>query len=290
MYKRIKNFFMQPFWYLYYFILMRLYKNKKIFLYWFCHTQNFGDSINPLFVKALSGKDIIYVNPIKASMKHTFAIGSIIEHCSVKSTIWGSGFISETSLLKHIPYEVRAVRGPKSRKRFLDLGVKCPEVYGDPALLLPKIYNPKISKKYKLGFIPHHSDKANIWLQENILNNDEYIIIDLQKENVWEVIDDILSCEGIVSSSLHGIITADAYSIPSVWIQFSDKVIGKGFKFLDYFESVGRKDLLPLCIDENTSIDDIKNLFYEYKINIDLEKLLNAAPFEINIKSIWAKL
>ena len=183
---------MKPFLIIYYAILQKLYQNKKVFLYWFDLTQNFGDSINPLFIEALSGKKVQRVKPHEAGIEHVIAIGSVIEHCSKDSVIWGSGFISENSEFNTFPKKVLAVRGPKSRQRLLAYGIECPEIYGDPVLLLPKIYNPTINKKYKYGFVPHFSDKNNTWLQKNVYKNKEILLIDLQKENVWEIIDDIL--------------------------------------------------------------------------------------------------
>jgi len=272
---------MKPVWFFYYIGLEKLYKNKKVFLYWFNLTQNFGDTINPIFIEHLSGKKVQRVDPKRSPIEHIIAIGSVMEHCSSKSVIWGSGFISATSELTTFPNKVLAVRGPKSRQRLLEYGITCPEVYGDPILLLPKIYTPKTDKKYKYGFVPHFSDKNEPWLKSNIEDNENILIIDLQKDNVFEVIDEIASCERIVSSSLHGIITADAYEIPSVWIEFSDKVIGKGFKFLDYFESVGRKDTEAYRVEPTSTLEDIEALFYDYSISIDLDLLLEAAPFKV---------
>ena len=91
----------------------------------------------------------------------------------------------------------------------------------------------------------------------------------------------MLSCEKIASSSLHGIIVADAYNIPSLWVEFSDKVTGNGFKFLDYFLSVHRHDIKPLVINEHIPLEKIFEHFSDYKIQMDLEKLLDSAPFEI---------
>ena len=90
-------------------------------------------------------------------------IGSIIESLANKeSIIWGSGAMyGGEKVLYEKPKKVLAVRGPLTRKYLLSQGVDCPEVYGDPALLLPKIYNPLIEKKYKLGVIPHNIDFEN---------------------------------------------------------------------------------------------------------------------------------
>jgi len=87
-----------------------------------------------------------------------------------------------------------------------------------------------------------------------------------------------------VSSSLHGIIAADAYSIPSLWVEFSNKVLGNGFKFVDYFKSVGRDVEDSVVISSAMSLSYILNAFDEYKIEIDLDALIKSAPFEINEK------
>ena len=88
-------------------------------------------------------------------------IGSILDRGTKSSIIWGAGLISEDSEPIEIPKKIYAVRGPKTREKLLKSGIDCPEIYGDPALLLPKIYNPKIEKKYELGVIPHYIDKNN---------------------------------------------------------------------------------------------------------------------------------
>ncbi|MBU1642941.1 polysaccharide pyruvyl transferase family protein [bacterium] len=244
--------------------------------------QNFGDVVTPILIEKLSGKKIRYIGKPKY-FKNTnlLAIGSILHLASKDSIVWGSGFMDPEKKCYEKPKKVFAVRGPKTRELLLSQGVQCPEVYGDPALLLPLIYAPKIIKKYELGIIPHYTDKNNVWLVQ--FNNLENIkIIDVQNKNTLHFIDDILSCEKIASSSLHGIITADAYGIPSTWIEFSDKV--HGFKFMDYFLSVKRTDTKPLKVTEGTTLDAINSTFYDYKTDIDLNKLLDSAPFSLKYK------
>ena len=283
MIEKMKKILRAPYWFARSKLLYALSLKRVYFLCWHDSERNFGDSISPWLLSCLTDRKIISVVPELFHAPHIVAVGSIIERSSSYSLIWGSGFISENSKLNARPKKVFAVRGPKTRNRLLKYGINCPEVYGDPVLLLPKLYSPKIRKRYELGVVPHYVDKNNPWVVDHSKSSHKIKIIDLQKENLLEIIDDILSCERVISSSLHGIITADAYGIPSLWVQFSDKVLGGGFKFVDYFESVKRSDKYPVVVNEDTRLKDIYKHFSNYKIDIDLDKLLKAAPFDIKL-------
>ncbi|MCK0156846.1 polysaccharide pyruvyl transferase family protein [Cellulophaga sp. F20128] len=253
---------------------------SEIKTFWFDDANNFGDILTPYIFKSFGQLKIKKIDPKYYLFTNYLTIGSILTLSNKKSIIWGSGFISANSVFKYgKPAKILAVRGPKTRKRILELGVDCPEVYGDPALLLPNFYKPKTTiKKYKLGIIPHYKDKISSFLEN--FNEDEVLIIDIQNPNIFEFIDLINQCEKIVSSSLHGLIVADAYQIPSLWIQFSNEIIGDGFKFLDYFESVNRRDTKPVIIDKSINAKDLLTCFKEYRIKIDLNKLAESCPFK----------
>ena len=152
------------------------------------------------------------------------------------------------------------------------------EVYGDPALLYPRYYNPTIEKTYKWGIIPHYVDQKHPWL--NRFRNMKNVKIINILDPINKVVDEIKSCEMIISSSLHGVIAGDAYGVPSKWIILSDKVKGDGFKFRDYFASVKRTDIDPILCTPNIRLIDIEKQFVDYKIDIDLDLLYDACPFK----------
>lgn len=248
---------------------------------------NFGDDINYDLVSFLSKKRVVAYNYSFVSIFHPnnyMCIGSIVDYMSnINSIVWGSGAIGFNSKMKGIPQKVYAVRGPKTREYLLSQGVDCPEVYGDPALLLPLIYASTQKKRYKIGLIPHIVDLKNPILEDfKEKFGKDCVIIDFAHYVNWkEVIDTINQCEIIASSSLHGLIISDAYEIPNVWIKFSDMIIGGGFKYYDYFLGVGRACDEPISyINRTLNYEEILISSKKWTpIKFDSRKLLRACPF-----------
>jgi len=263
-----------------------LTNKEKINVIWW-NSKNWGDALNPVLVQYLSGLKPFDIHLYTLNPKNEpiyTVIGSILgfhifSHDKiVKNTIiWGTGFMTESGRFHRTPRQICAVRGPLTRENIQKSGFFCPEIYGDPALLYPRVYKPHTNKKYKLGIIPHYHEKDNNFIK--IFENDPEIkLIDMEGP-INGVVDQICSCKYIASSALHGIIAADAYGVPSIWIKLSDKVVGEGFKFRDYFGSVGRSETEPLIISEKITVDSIYDSFYNYKIDIDLHQLLDVCPF-----------
>ena len=251
-------------------------------------SHNVGDDINYYLVKSLSGKTIFnYVDVLNVfRLRNIMCIGSIIDWMTTaESIVWGSGVRDDKNKLSVKPYKVLAVRGPLTRQYLLQNGVDCPAVYGDPALLLPKIYPPHTClKKNKIGIILHKNDVGNIDVQKFIKRNDSVALIDIKDYQDWhDVVDNIQECELILSSSLHGIIISDAYGIPNVWIKFSDETFDGSFKYLDYLLSVGRSEREPLELSEqNMLFENLYKLKDSYSsISFDSKALLSVCPFAL---------
>lgn len=258
--------------------------NTCLPLYW-CNTKsnqgNWGDEVNVYLCEKLSGKKVLHTSGLyhPGKLKSYSAIGSILDNIHVRNlTVWGSGFKFENSRMKIPPDEIRAVRGKLTRQKILDLGLSCPEIYGDPALLMPGFYSPRKSARYQLGIIPHLVDREAEALHH--FRDDENVLIVDVSSGITEFIDMVLSCQYIASSSLHGLIVADAYGIPSAWIHLSDNILGGTFKFLDYFSAVGREETLPLEVTGTTGRDQILNSMWDQKPDIDLDRLHASCPFQ----------
>ena len=249
---------------------MSNYKIIPLF-YWseikfiFKKKENYGDLLAKYIVEKISGKEVKWVHPkkqpwYKFDKANYVTIGSIIHHASKNSIVWGSGIIDKEQQITKADY--RAVRGPQTRKFLLEQGYQCPEVFGDPALLLPKYFYTQVEKKYKMGIIPHYHDFK--FVSENYKNDPEILVIDLMTLDVEEVTREILSCEKTISSSLHGLIVSHAYGIPSLWVEFSNKIFGDGIKYRDYLESVEIPFYQAEFLDRKLSLQEIESLFEKF--------------------------
>ncbi len=256
--------------------------------------HNIGDDLNYYLIKELSGKKVFALRSfyhIRRHIVNIMAIGSVIDWMGNNETVvWGAGMISSHEKAKFQLKKVCAVRGHKTRDILLKSGVDCPEIYGDPALLLPYVYAPKVDKiKGRIGFIPHYSDMKDanlIRLMKEL--GEKSLLIRVQDYKNWkEVVNQILSCEFIVSTSLHGLILADAYDVPNQWIM--SKNSGR-FKFEDYYSSVG-KDPIGIEISDVTRIGELWERKKHYKsIVFDPKPLLKACPFEISHPTVLGLL
>lgn len=255
--------------------------------------QNFGDDLNYYLIKEISGKNIVCYNNllfrfIGISRKNLSCIGSTVELLTNKSTtIWGTGAIYGNIPIKTKPHKVLAVRGPLTREYLIKNGIDCPDIYGDPALLLPLLYTSKRSKKYKIGVIPHYTDKKNKVINEFVENGKGKVkLINLvDYGQCLDIIEQITSCEFIISSSLHGLIVSDAYGVPNVWAEFSDNIWGNGFKYRDYYASINMNDVYPVIIKDFNGFEQAMKFKEKWKpIKIDLTKLIESCPFDFKGK------
>lgn len=247
--------------------------------------NNFGDDINIPLLTALTGKKVIHISQSKLLRITRFlCIGSIIENFSnERSIIWGSGCIYGNKKIKTVPKKVYAVRGKLSRQVLLKQGVSCPEIYGDPALLLPYIYTPNAEKRYKYGFIPHVVDYDLPHVNEFREKHPEILFIRFRNYKSWQdVIEQINSCEFVISSSLHGLIISDAYGIPNARVVLSDQIIGGDFKFKDYCTGVCKGYLEPIDCRKEICLDRIINSLKTYQpIRFNPQSLLKAFPYKL---------
>lgn len=158
-------------------------------------------------------------------------------------------------------YHVHAMRGPFSAAALSAGGVETPEVYGDPVYFLPKIFPcSDVKKTHDLGVILHLSElnaegserkgrfEIPLWpgkrLRYSVKPEFKRYAVPPEYEGRVRLIDmwceptyagvraklaEIASCRSILSTSLHGLVLADAYRIPNAWFALA----GEGLRTLN---------------------------------------------------------
>lgn len=204
---------------------------------------NLGDNLSELIVEYMLQVGGVDVNTEIKGKKHLYAVGSIIAMGYQNATIWGSGILQPLSTIRRFfnssfcrTLDIRAVRGPITRDLMLKMGHKCPEVYGDPAILMPSIYKPKkLVQKSKYLLIPHFSKEMEYRGKVGIKSMGSMITKDYAS-----LLDKIANTEKVISGSLHGIILSEAYGIPALFLR--DRAAYKDLKYKDYYESTNRNE------------------------------------------------
>lgn len=267
---------------------------NPVYLFWWSERllmrkllENYGDLLGVYLAQCIAGREVIFRRPGRWPLSIfqpsvILSVGSIIHHARRGCLVWGSGIIDRKMPIRAAHF--LAVRGPRTGARLQELGFVDPKVYGDPALLLPNYYAPKVEKRYRLGVVPHYTDYAQVrqWLH----GREDINIIDLMTDDVEKTTNEFLACERILSSSLHGLIVAHAYGIPAIWQRYSDKIFGDHVKYEDYFESVGLEAYFPGLTElpvERSQEDMLFNTIPSLPAREHLEEirkgLLNVCPF-----------
>lgn len=221
--------------------------------------ENLGDYLSVIVVDYMLKKRGLSLTTETDRTEYLYAIGSIIGFGLQDATIWGSGLLCKENSYRLVcsKLDIRAVRGPYT-KEFLDkMGVKCPEIYGDPAILMPIIYPDILEKKYPCSIILHHSSK----LRKNISELEDIGLhyIEIKTTDYKHFIDELVQSDMVISSALHGIILAESYGVPAVYLK--DDEINHNFKFDDYYSGTGRIQYeYARTIDEAIKVKPTNNL------------------------------
>ena len=239
---------------------------------------NLGDYLGFVIVSFMLEKKGLTIESWVPHRRHLNTVGSNIFSSYQRSTIWGSGVHHEPdTILKYLCYnplrklDVRAVRGPLSRNVLLRYGHKCPEIYGDPAILMPFIYQPHIKEINDLLVIPQYVTE-----KEFRADHPELKMVSMNTNDYETVINAIASSKKVITSSLHAVILSDAYGVPSVLYRGLGKKVD--FKYLDYYASTGRNNIHiaetfeEACMLEPLPLPDLKPL---------QEGLLASFPYDL---------
>jgi pyruvyltransferase len=227
---------------------------------------NFGDDLSRVIVERMLGYSVRH-KPLESKEKLLLAAGSILHFAKDGDVIWGSGFRENPLLENRFSHlDVRAVRGPRTREFLLKMGIDCPEVYGDPAVLMGYLF-PEFKKEepiYDYVIIPNIGEI-------NCFTNYKNIVLPTLPWN--EIIKKMMQSRLVISSSLHGIIVAESFGVPARLLKMT--WIEPLLKYQDYYESTGRPNF-----HHATSVQEALQMGGEEPSRIDINPLIESFPWD----------
>jgi pyruvyltransferase len=193
--------------------------------------NNFGDLLGPLIVSRIC--ELQKLNHSDSDKRRLLTVGSIINvEARAGDVVWGSGIHGNLLPLRNpIPHlDIRALRGPLTARVLQQSGLGVPEIYGDPALLIPKLWSDS-----ELGIHRQSGGTLHVPNYEDIASAPNGALD--PRGNPFDIVRKIASAKLVIANSLHAIIIAESYGVPTIVVASPSQRL---FKYEDYFEGTGR--------------------------------------------------
>lgn len=226
--------------------------------------KNAGDYLTKYILEHLYDEDIVSVS----EDADIAMCGSILTLPAIENAknIIGCGYINDQPLRNRDKKAYRCVRGKLTKERVVkELGLNDYEsdclLTSEPGLLISKLYKKKYNKpKYEYGIVCHYVDHKEIVSRYG--KRKDVKIITMGTNDIESVVDSILQCKLILSSSLHGLVFAHAYGVPAYHIAMGKLVDSPSiehFKFKDYYSNFSSVDYKSFLVrDYNIPFIEVK--------------------------------
>jgi pyruvyltransferase len=206
-----------------------------MYAFWACKDiGNFGDMVTPYILEKLGQK-------VEFSWMRGIAMdGSILGAVKPDMHVYGAGFMNITDSCKSS--NIKYVRGEISKAMLKVQGIDVSNIKTHiPAFCIAEfIQDKKPTKDREFAF--HYIDYSDFG-------------IDVRKP-VETVVNDILDCKNIITSSLHAYIVARMYGRGAALVKTKQTIAGDGMKYVDAFSCWGEKSYIPMDIKNDTGIEN----------------------------------
>ena len=199
--------------------------------FWWDGHPNFGDDLTPWLLPRY-GVVPLYSEPRQARL---IGVGSLLEFLAPEHTgvVWGSGLMEDH--VHRLSYVTAlAVRGPLTAER---IGLSAEPAYGDPGILVAR-HLPQPRPSGMPVLVPHGHHRSSPALARLIHRSGDALRVVNVHQRAAPALRQIAAGSVILTTSLHGLITADAFGIPAVWTTLEPALDGGDFKFRDYEAAV----------------------------------------------------
>lgn len=268
---------------------------------YYANVPNMGDILNRDIIKKCFGCEVVRRSYLTAQIS---GIGSGLGNYTYEEQawknilkafsgaffpevyIWGTGFIcyrdTDTRFYKRKTH-VCAVRGELSKRRVEAMVGHALDIpTGDAGILASKILDKLPRKRYDVGIIAHYKEQNESAFKRLLRRYPNSCFIDVRK-TPFEVTRAIAECETVISSSLHGLIIADSLRVPNIHAVVTDRLLGDGFKFDDYYSAYSLDhQFVDLRREETGSLDDIRSGYRITDVMVEEKKASMLASFPLS--------
>ena len=254
-------------------------RKNCINLEWWAKKKNVGDYLSEVIYNYMLEYNNLDPNKIVSKTIHLMAVGSLVGMYEFDSVVWGSGIHCVDNIKnvyrqsKYRKYDIRLLRGPITGEIMKSAGYQVPNVYADPAVIMPLIYKTDVRvKEYEVSVILHLSQK-----QEKQYNIEGLHYIDVETHDYKKFIDEIIKSKMVVSSSLHGIILAESYGVPAIFLKSG--MNNEMLKFYDWYFSTDRYNVV--------AVNSISEALTSEKMQLPDIKMMQKNVIETFPKDLW---
>ena len=222
-----------------------------VHVFWDRRAPDLGDALSPLVVAHLSGRPVEWAPCEAADLYAAGSLMSVIAEAhggprAPRPAIWGTGCRGPTrrDFLDHV--EVALLRGPVTAA----LLERTDRAFGDPGLLAAEAVGGLPAREDRVGVVPHPTKRRDPALAALADAEPRIEVIDPARADAAEAVRRIAGCAYVLSSSLHGLVLADACGVPNTWLEPWGTHEHAALAFHDYAASVGRALGPPVAVGE----------------------------------------
>jgi hypothetical protein len=256
-------------------------KAFPIALSYYIGVRNVGDLVSPIAVQDATGRSTLW-KP-RSIEPHLLGAGGILHWANEASHVWGAGIANLTRGFGDVRAErVWALRGKLTHTCLAhDISGLGDVPLGDPGYLVGRrlaALMPPTAPAGRLGIVPHFLDRDHPAIAH--LRGQEGVIVLDVRDSAPTFFAQMMACEAIASSALHGSIFAEALGIPNVWLDFGPEDPDRAFEFQDWFSLANRPQSAPLRIGAQPPAGDLIAAAALHEMTIDEGALRTAIPEE----------
>lgn len=230
---------------------------------------NYGDWLSPLVFHHYSEDRVIHVPLAKSSKKpHIVGVGSIARFIKNNSVVVGTGASSMKYPMNKSAHYI-SLRGPLTAQLLKESRGVNVDSFGDPALVLPKIFPLKRGATNGRILLVRHFSHQILPLQKPE-NMDEISVFQAGNQDISQFLEKLITYDFVVTSAMHVQIACQSYGIPSALVTFKgleDSVPGDGMKYRDYSLGAEVPVVMPVPIGVDLRKIDFEHLLTNEKIS-----------------------